>query len=294
MNEKVEKKKVLVFDDDKRVLNLLNSILKKKFDVTSIADTSTLLIQAEVQNPQLILLDLNMPNIDGFEVLNILSGHPATSNTPVVCISADATSETRKRVRDAGACGFLKKPFKMETLIDDLEALVGSLNKTTVSADKRKQFTITYNEKEKYRLIHNHIHEQKDSEDTLVFLSWVEASDFLTAQEKEMVDSGKLIFLQIKPSLIIKFPFLQEVSPIFQDLNSLLDDPDKTTHIIFDELRNIVNVYDSERSLAKAYSLSTFFKNSYKKVSFFNTKPANQDSTLLLEKMAKIFVGSEN
>jgi len=67
--------------------------------------------------PQLILLDLNLPDISGSEVLRQLRAHPETESIPVVVISADATPSQIERLLAAGARNYLTKPFSMEILL---------------------------------------------------------------------------------------------------------------------------------------------------------------------------------
>ena len=161
--------------------------MKKRFDVTPISSVSDLIVHAEATHPDLVLLDLNMPNIDGYEVLDILRGHSSTAATPVVCMSSDDRAETRTRIREAGACGFIRKPFHNESLVTDLEVIFESLNKVITSKDKLRRSIIAHNEDEKYKLIHQMIKEGADKEEQMIFLSWQEGSHFLTPFEEELV-----------------------------------------------------------------------------------------------------------
>jgi CheY-like chemotaxis protein len=290
-NEVKVKLKLLVLDDDKDIRLLLNAILKKRFDVTPISNVSDLMIHAEASNPDLVLLDLNMPNIDGYEVLDIIRAHSSTAAVPVVCMSSDDSAETRVRIREAGACGFIRKPFHNESLVTDLEAIFESLNKVITSKDELRQSVIAHNEDEKYNLIHELIKDGADREEQMIFLSWQEGANFLTPLEQELVESEKLVFLEIKPSLIVKFPYIQEVSPVFDDIFQFISNSSGPKHLIFDELRNILNVYDQERALAKSYSMASFIRTAFRKTSIFNTRPSTHVNNLLLEKISKIFVG---
>lgn len=76
--------------------------------------------------PDLIFLDLHLPDIRGDEVLQQLLGHPATQSTPVVMISADATPGQIDRLTSAGAHGFVTKPFDVKNLLSLLDATLGS------------------------------------------------------------------------------------------------------------------------------------------------------------------------
>ena len=64
--------------------------------------------------PDAVLLDLGLPDMDGFEVLRRLSAHPSTRDIPVVVATADALASTREEVLRAGAAAFLTKPLDVE------------------------------------------------------------------------------------------------------------------------------------------------------------------------------------
>jgi len=68
--------------------------------------------------PDLILLDLYMPKMDGFGVMRQLSQDPVTRDIPVIVVSAWPTGDHRRRAREAGAVAFLAKPYNPETLFD--------------------------------------------------------------------------------------------------------------------------------------------------------------------------------
>ena len=91
----------------------------------------------------------------------------------------------------------------------------------------------------------------------------------------------------------MKFPYIQEVSPVFEDIFQFIANSHDPKHLIFDEIRNILNVYDQERALAKSYSMASFIRTAFKKTSIFNTRPTKQLNNLLLEKISKIFVGRD-
>jgi len=68
--------------------------------------------------PSLILLDIMMPQMDGFEVLEKLKKDPATSNIPVIMLTARKSREDMQRARDLGAVEYITKPFKAVEVVD--------------------------------------------------------------------------------------------------------------------------------------------------------------------------------
>ena len=73
--------------------------------------------------PQLVLTDLMMPVMDGVELIRQLHADPTTAEIPVVAITADATEQTERQARDAGAVDFITKPIDLPALLDRLRAI---------------------------------------------------------------------------------------------------------------------------------------------------------------------------
>ncbi|RYX86849.1 PAS domain S-box protein [bacterium] len=116
------KRTVLCIEDNLSNLRLIERVLQHQTHVTllSAMQGSLGLELAEQHNPDLILLDLHLPDMMGDEVLRRLQATPATRHIPVVMISADATTGQIKRLRDAGASEYLTKPLDVKQFIDVL------------------------------------------------------------------------------------------------------------------------------------------------------------------------------
>jgi CheY-like chemotaxis protein len=76
---------------------------------------------AQQHRPDLILLDVHMPDLSGYEVLELLRGDPTTASIPVVMLSADASHEQIQRFRDAGARDYLTKPLDLQSFLAQLD-----------------------------------------------------------------------------------------------------------------------------------------------------------------------------
>ena len=76
---------------------------------------------AQQHGPDLILLDVHMPDFSGYEVLGLLRGDPGTASIPVVMLSADASHDQIQRFRDAGARDYLTKPLDLESFLVRLD-----------------------------------------------------------------------------------------------------------------------------------------------------------------------------
>ena len=115
-----QKSKILVIDDEPANVELLQAILEDSGyqNVKTITDSRVALEACQTFGPDLVLLDLMMPHVDGFAILAGLRSEPHRVCTPVIVLTADETKETRVRALNAGATDFILKPFDLtETLL---------------------------------------------------------------------------------------------------------------------------------------------------------------------------------
>ncbi|WP_033221589.1 response regulator [Streptomyces virginiae] len=114
--------RVLVVEDDPQLVRALRINLQaRKFDVESATDGSSALRLAAARKPDVILLDLGLPDMDGIEVIK---GVRDWSRVPILVLSARHTSEDKIRALDAGADDYVTKPFSMDELLARLRAAV--------------------------------------------------------------------------------------------------------------------------------------------------------------------------
>ncbi len=115
---------VLVIDDNRAMADSLASMLTL---LGYVAQTSygprTALNTITRHFPEIILLDINMPGVDGVEVCRYLRRDPRTAHVPVLAMSSEAQPETIARIKAAGADQFLPKPISLEMLEQALTAL---------------------------------------------------------------------------------------------------------------------------------------------------------------------------
>ncbi|MBI4343442.1 MAG: response regulator [Candidatus Omnitrophica bacterium] len=108
--------RVLVIDDEPKIAELIATALSPSFEVTAAADGAEGLRQAQALQPNLILLDLVMPGMDGLTVLAKLKGDAQTSAIPVVIVSAKGETSVLREGQRTGAVDHLIKPFTIEAL----------------------------------------------------------------------------------------------------------------------------------------------------------------------------------
>ncbi|MEC7843533.1 MAG: response regulator [Candidatus Latescibacterota bacterium] len=109
--------KVLVVDDEEEVRNSVSEFLESQgYDAVEIADGEEALAKCFTEKPDLLLLDLRLPRVDGYQVCQTLKGNPITSVIPIIMISAlNSTSQKIKGI-ECGADDYIEKPFDLEEL----------------------------------------------------------------------------------------------------------------------------------------------------------------------------------
>jgi CheY-like chemotaxis protein len=120
---------VLVVDDDPDILEALSEILEAEgFEIRRARNGKEALERLEPQPPNLILLDLMMPVMDGWEFAQRMRQKPAVADIPIIVLSADRN--VGSKAADIGAVGHLAKPFELNDLLDMVRR---SLNPTVAS-----------------------------------------------------------------------------------------------------------------------------------------------------------------
>ena len=118
--------KVLLVDDEDSLRKVMRDLLERDgYEVTEARDGVQALDQVDRVGPDIIVLDLNLPGLDGYGVLSHLRSRPATSNIPVIVLTAKGDEDNEVRVFELGADDFLTKPFRARALSARLEAVLG-------------------------------------------------------------------------------------------------------------------------------------------------------------------------
>lgn len=107
------KKRVLVVEDERKLCALLKEALEPEYAVLVAEDGREGLALARQTKPDLILLDLRLPRIDGYNVLRALKMSPDTIEIPVVIVSAVSESDSLLKANTLGACEYLIKPLAL-------------------------------------------------------------------------------------------------------------------------------------------------------------------------------------
>jgi diguanylate cyclase (GGDEF)-like protein len=114
---KRQKPLILVVEDDDDARVLLSELLQPRYAVEAVGDGVTALERAKVLNPDLVLLDLFLPGLDGFGALTGLRRDPRTADVPVIFLSAQGDAASKSQGLSLGAADYLAKPFSEQELM---------------------------------------------------------------------------------------------------------------------------------------------------------------------------------
>ena len=113
---------ILIIEDHPPTAKFISDLLADRdLKTVTAADGATGLVKAEEVQPELILLDIMMPGINGIEVFEQLKNNPKTARIPVIFVSVRYEPEFQKKGRELGCADYIIKPFKNERLIDAVE-----------------------------------------------------------------------------------------------------------------------------------------------------------------------------
>lgn len=117
--------KVLVVDDEEYIQHILNfSFSAEGYQVITANDGEEAIEKAKSENPDVIVLDIMMPKMDGYEACRKLKTDPKTKHIPVILLTAKGREVDRKLGNEAGADDYMVKPFSPGRLIERVEAMI--------------------------------------------------------------------------------------------------------------------------------------------------------------------------
>ena len=124
VGKRIEDLSLLVVDDNGLNLRVAEKMLEKQFKVASVSSGMEVLEFVKNTIPDLILLDIHMPEMDGFEVLERLQGDPEYKDIPVVFLTANEEREVEVKGFELGAQDFIKKPFSADIMIRRVDRIL--------------------------------------------------------------------------------------------------------------------------------------------------------------------------
>ncbi len=139
---------ILVVDDDPKVLEILEKTLKNKgHDVAVARDAEEALGHYKARMPDMVILDIMLPDMDGRDLLKIMRSVPGVDEVPALFVSANSDPETRVNALNCGADDFLVKPFSLQEFNAKVIKVLGSYESTRALTDRAEELESEVSEK---------------------------------------------------------------------------------------------------------------------------------------------------
>ncbi len=122
----MEKKRIVVVDDSSTVVKFVSFALKDKgFDVITACDGMDAMEKISSANGDIdmVITDLNMPNVDGYTLIGTLRNDVAHKETPIIILSSEEANEDKERGLEVGATSYIVKPFRPDALLAEVNRL---------------------------------------------------------------------------------------------------------------------------------------------------------------------------
>ncbi len=121
----MKKSRILIVEDEESLLKLESILLTSRgYQVRGVTNGETALREIAENRPDLVLLDIMMPGLDGFEVCRQIKDNPSTCSIPVVMLTAKKNIQDQAKGIEVGADAYLTKPFKSVRIMEVIEALL--------------------------------------------------------------------------------------------------------------------------------------------------------------------------
>lgn len=118
-------KKILIVEDIEFNSDLLVQLLEDKYEILTAADGAAGIALAEREHPDLIIMDLSLPVVDGWEATRRIKADPALRHIPIIALSSHAMRGDEEKARQCGCDDYLSKPLDENLLFEKLEHFLG-------------------------------------------------------------------------------------------------------------------------------------------------------------------------
>ena len=116
------KKRILVVEDNKQNMYLATFLLEKNgYDVITARNGLEAIEIAKAKHPDLILMDIQLPEMDGYEATRRIKGIPEISRIPILAVTSYAMIGDREKALSIGCVGYIEKPLNLETFVPEIE-----------------------------------------------------------------------------------------------------------------------------------------------------------------------------
>ncbi len=125
--EKDKMPKILVVEDNEENRDALTRRLQRRgFEVCTAVDGNRAIESCKQESPDLILMDMNMPELDGWEATSRIKADPQGQHIPIIALTAHAMAGDRERAIDVGCSDYHTKPVEFSKLLGQIEAILGN------------------------------------------------------------------------------------------------------------------------------------------------------------------------
>ena len=119
-------KRILIVEDQEDLRAILRDLLTASgYDVIEAADGGAGVAKAQAEHPDLILMDIQMPVLDGYEAMRQIRALPGCAATPIIAVSSFAMKGDEEKARDCGCDGYVTKPYSPVALLRLIQGFLG-------------------------------------------------------------------------------------------------------------------------------------------------------------------------
>ncbi|MFD0834357.1 response regulator [Mariniflexile aquimaris] len=121
------KSTILIIEDNEQNMYMLSYLLEKSnYKILKAFNGLDGLRMAHENNPEIILIDIQLPDMDGYEICNKLRHNGLPKNTTIIAVTSYAMGGDKEKAIEAGADGYLEKPINPETFVKQMESIINS------------------------------------------------------------------------------------------------------------------------------------------------------------------------
>lgn len=124
MEDMMDRRKILIADDEPTIRSLVCNILGKDYIVIEAGDGEEAIDVVLRQKPDLVLMDIMMPKMDGYTACNKIKKDPVSKATPIIMITAVGYELNKKLAEEVGADGYITKPFASQELLETITRIL--------------------------------------------------------------------------------------------------------------------------------------------------------------------------
>ena len=122
------KKKILIVEDNQELIKVLRLLLKKSYEVYLALNGEQGVAMATTKRPDLIVMDILLPEMDGLRATNLIRKNPMTKSIPILAVTAGVDGNGKEECLKSGCNDFIAKPFTFEDLLTNIENLLTDHN----------------------------------------------------------------------------------------------------------------------------------------------------------------------